>query len=77
MIAALICTPVHVGWASFTSAAMPAVIGQAIEVPDMNTDPVPLPMPTEATLTPGAMTSGFGAESGFRGPPDVKVAASL
>jgi hypothetical protein len=54
---------------------MPAVIGQAIDVPELKIDPVPVPIPADATLTPGAITSGFGAESGFRGPPDVKLAA--
>src|SRR4029077_16081970 len=42
----------------------------------LKSDPVPVPIPADATLTPGAITSGFGAESGFRGPPDVKLAAS-
>src|SRR4029077_14665179 len=41
----------------------------------LKSDPVPVPIPADATLTPGAITSGFGAESGLRGPPDVKLAA--
>src|SRR5260370_37937945 len=77
MIAALICAPVQGGCACLTSAAIPAVIGQAMEVPDMNAVRLPVPMPTDPALTPGAETSGFGAESGLRGPPDVKLAASL
>jgi hypothetical protein len=38
---------------------------------------LPVPTPADATPTPGAITSGFGAESGFRGPPEVKLAATL
>ena len=77
MIAALIWTPVQAGCSCFSRAAMPAVIGHAIDVPDMTAACAPVPMPTEATLTPGATTSGFGAESGLRGPPEVKPAANL
>ena len=77
MIAALIWAPVHVGFFCLTSAATPAVIGHAMEVPEATSEPVPVPMPADVTLMPGAMTSGFGAESGFRGPPEVKDAAVL
>ena len=77
MIAALICRPVQPGWTCLTSAAMPAVIGQAIEVPEMTAPPVPVPTPAERTLRPGAITSGLGAESGLRGPPDEKLVVVL
>jgi hypothetical protein len=56
---------------------MPAVIGQAIEVPESTSGPVPVPIPAERTLKPGAITSGLGAESGFRGPPDEKLVVVL
>jgi hypothetical protein len=45
-----------------------------MDVPETKTAPVPEPTPTDETLTPGAVTSGFGAESGLRGPPDEKLA---
>ena len=60
-----------------TNAARPAVIGVAIDVPDATNPPVPVPMPAEVTLTPGAITSGLGAESGLRGPPEEKEAVVL
>src|SRR5260370_15095229 len=56
---------------------MPAVSGQSMEVPGMNAARLPVPRAADQTLTPGAETSGFGAESGLRGPPDGKLAASL
>src|SRR5438128_1122816 len=77
MIAALICDPFQLGWACLTSAAMPAVIGHAIDVPERTDARLPLPMRADATLTPGAITSGFGAESGLRGPPEEKPATNL
>src|ERR1700730_1726783 len=77
MIAALMRARFHDGWACLMRAAIPAVIGHAIEVPELTSASNPVPMPADATLTPGAITSGFGAESGFRGPPDEKLAAAL
>ena len=73
----MICKPFQPGCACLTRAATPAVIGVAIEVPDSTSPPVPVPMPAEVTLTPGAITSGLGAESGLRGPPEEKEAVVL
>ena len=75
--AALIWSPFHVGCACLTSAAVPDVIGQAIEVPDSTEPAVPPPTSADVTLTPGAVISGFAAESPTRGPPDVKLALCL
>src|SRR2546430_11299571 len=44
----------HAGCACMASAALPATCGAAIEVPDMNTPWLPVPMPVEKTLMPGA-----------------------
>src|SRR6266540_3190251 len=77
LIAALMASVDHDGWACDTSAATPAVCGAAIEVPDSRVPCVPLPIAVDFTLTPGAMTSGFTALSTLRGPPDVNDAASL
>ena len=74
-IAALICAGPQVGCVCFTSTAMPDVIGAAIDVPDSTTPTLPVPTPADRTLTPGAETSGFGAESPNRGPPEEKLAA--
>src|SRR6266850_1100504 len=76
MSAALIASDDQPGWACFTSAAAPAVIGDAIDVPDMRVPCVPLPIAVDLTLTPGAMTSGLTALSTFRGPPEVNEAAT-
>ena len=54
---------------------MPAVCGVAIDVPDSKTAPVPVPIPTEAMLTPGAVTSGLSALSPVRGPYELKLAS--
>src|ERR1041385_8565651 len=62
------------GCACLTSAAMPVVCGVAIDVPDSITASVPVPIPAEAMLTPGAVTSGFSALSPGRGPNDEKLA---
>ena len=43
----------------------------------LDAEPVPVPTPAEMTLRPGAITSGFGAESGLRGPPDEKLVVVL
>src|SRR5258708_34766898 len=77
MIAALIWAPFQPGCCCLTSAAIPAVIGQAMEVPEITAGCEPVPIPAEATLTPGATTSGFGAGPGLRGPPAAKLAAFL
>ena len=63
------------GCACFTSRAVPAVCGVAIEVPDSVSGPLPVPMPAEAMLTPGAVTCGFNALSPERGPADEKLAS--
>ncbi len=69
-IAAFTCSGVQDGCAWSTSAAVPDVIGHDIEVPDMRVPSLPVPIAVDCTLTPGAVTSGFGAESTLRGPPD-------
>jgi len=56
------------------SAATPDVCGAAIDVPDRTAAPLPVPMPVDRMLTPGAVTSGFSALSPVRGPADVKSA---
>jgi len=56
------------------SAALPATCGAAIEVPDMNTPWLPVPMPVENMLTPGAEISGFKWPSPPRGPAELKDA---
>ena len=43
----------------------------------MKTEPVPVPIPTEEMLTPGAVTSGLSALSPDRGPKEVKLASPL
>ena len=47
------------GWADSTRAAMPEVIGVAIEVPEYIAPSQPVPTRDEKTLTPGAATSGL------------------
>jgi hypothetical protein len=44
--------------------------GVAIEVPDSNKPPVPVPEAVENTLTPGAAALGWKKLSPYRGPPD-------
>ena len=56
------------------STALPATCGAAIEVPDMNTPWLPVPMPVEKMLTPGAEMSGFKWPSPPRGPAELKDA---
>ena len=46
-------TRLHDGCACFTSAATPAVVGAAIEVPDMVAERFPVPIPTEAIADSG------------------------
>ena len=67
-------TRFQLGWACLTSAAIPAVCGEAIDVPDMTADRLPVPIPTEAMLTPGPVTSGLSQLSPERGPNEVKLA---
>src|SRR6188508_540756 len=62
------------GCACRTSAAAPALCGEAIDVPERIAKLFPVPLPAEKTLTPGAVTSGFRWLSPFRGPPDEKLA---
>ncbi|CAB4835591.1 unannotated protein [freshwater metagenome] len=57
------------GCASATNAAIPAVCGLAIDVPDRTIAAVPLPTEAETTATPGAAMSGLSALS-ERGPFD-------
>ena len=60
-----------------TSAATPAMCGAAIEVPEMIAVPLPVPMPVEMMLTPGAVTSGLRSLSPMRGPPELKLAKPM
>src|SRR5687767_5071941 len=64
----------QLGWACRVSAATPAVCGDAIDVPEIVTAALPLPLLVETMLTPGAVMSGFRPLSPFRGPPDEKLA---
>src|SRR5262249_9584005 len=77
MIAALMAATDQVGWAWRASAARPVTCGVAIEVPDITTPWVPVPMPTERIDTPGAVTSGLRWPSTTRGPCDEKLATTL
>src|SRR5262245_24020972 len=74
MIAALIACGGQLGCAWMTSAAVPAICGVAIDVPDSVIGPLPVPAPVDTIAAPGAVTSGFRWESGERGPPDVNGA---
>ena len=56
---------------------MPAVCGDAIDVPEMRTPSTPVPTPADKMATPGAMTSGFGASSPRRGPKLLKLAGAV
>ena len=51
--------------------------GDAIDVPEIVAAPLPVPLPVETMLTPGAVTSGFRTLSPLRGPPDEKSAKPL
>ena len=55
---------------------MPAVCGEAIDVPEITAKPFPVPTPAEKMLTPGAVTSGLSQLSPVRGPPEVKLAGA-
>ena len=59
MTAALSHTGVQVGCLDFTSAETPATSGEAIDVPEITSTLLPVPMPAEAMVSPGAVTSGF------------------
>src|SRR5689334_16144115 len=59
MTAALIICGVQVGCLDFTKAATPVTSGEAIDVPEMTRTLLPVPMPAEAIVSPGAVTSGF------------------
>src|SRR5215475_2800924 len=50
---------------------MPAVCGDAIDVPEITAKLLPVPMPAEKMLTPGAVTSGLSQLSPVRAPPEV------
>src|SRR5256886_17367623 len=64
----------HAGWACRVSAATPATCGEDIDVPESAAPALPVPMPVETMLTPGAVTSGLRPLSPVRGPPEVKLA---
>src|SRR5258705_1754908 len=55
---------------------MPAVWGEAIDVPDSTAKLFPVPLPAEKMLTPGAVTSGLSQLSPVRAPPDVNDAGA-
>ena len=59
MTAALTWSGVQPGCLDFTSAETPATSGVAIDVPEMTRTLLPVPMPAEAMVSPGAATSGF------------------
>ena len=77
MITDLTCIGDQVGCACRTRAATPAVCGEAIDVPEMRVEPVPVPTATDGMDTPGAATSGFWALSPLRGPLELKSATCL
>src|SRR3954469_17358323 len=43
----------------FTRAETPATSGDAIDVPEITRTLLPVPMPAQAMVSPGAVTSGF------------------
>ena len=63
------------GCACLTSAAVPVTCGAAIEVPESLSAPIPVPIPAEKMLTPGAVMFGFRKLSPDRGPHDEKLAS--
>ena len=73
-MAALIYSTLHVGCAWRVSAATPATIGEAIEVPEIRVPWLPVPEAVDWMLTPGAVTSGLSQLSPLRGPPELKLA---
>src|SRR5690348_6171510 len=58
-MSALTCSVVHFGCAATTSAARPAACGVAIDVPLSLRPPLPVPMPAERIVLPGADRSGL------------------
>src|SRR6476661_9331914 len=59
MTAALTWSGDQLGCLDFTSAETPATRGVAIDVPEITSTLLPVPMPAEAMVSPGAATSGF------------------
>src|SRR3954468_604675 len=59
MMAALTCIALQRGWAARTSAATPAAWGVAIDVPLKLNPSLPVAIPAEKTVWPGAVTSGL------------------
>src|SRR4051794_38539743 len=47
------------GCLDFTRAETPATSGDAIDVPEITSTLLPVPMPADAMVSPGAVTSGF------------------
>src|SRR5215831_2186462 len=67
----------QVGCAWRVSAATPATCGEAIDVPEMTAAWLPVPLPVEMMLTPGAVMSGFRKLSSERGPPELNEANAV
>ncbi len=63
------------GCACLTSAAVPVTCGAAIEVPESLSAPMPVPIPAEKMLTPGAVMFGLRKLSPDLGPHDEKLAS--
>ena len=59
MTAALSFSGPQVGCSPLTSAETPATSGDAIDVPEITSVLFPVPMPAEAMVSPGAVTSGL------------------
>src|SRR3954463_5882357 len=76
-MADLIAEVFHPGCAWITSAAVPAMNGVAIEVPEKTTPWFPLPASVDVTASPGAAMSGFRSASTERGPPDENDAVPV
>ena len=65
----------QLGCACLTSAASPVTCGAAIEVPESLSAPMPVPMPAEKMLTPGAVMFGLSALVPVAGPHELKLAS--
>src|SRR5882757_7918516 len=74
MIADLTASGLHFGCACIVSAATPVMCGVAIDVPESTRVPLPVPIPAEMILVPGAVISGWRRASGVRGPLELKLA---